>query len=363
MHTINDTSQSVSHLLNLPPELRHHIFYLSLLPSGASQPASIETASRTYLSLQLTSHLVSNETHLLPFQYLPLALPCNFRTNATALLQSLRKMTKQQVHAIRTAQVSVLGSGYDGEEAARVVRMLRYGTEDSRERWNGIGVSPDVAVVLGEGRWWGEEVKVEEVKEDDWGRNYCSSFDRGSGLRELSLTVTARDVVAPMADSAAGMAKMLELETSPFFVELAQGVADGKFQRLRRVNVNVELGPSLKGAYLEEDVWQWEHDLWSKLNLVSKHSGTASSNSDGKAGQNDGALQARMGVKVQATFKSSPLTPAAACFTSLGGDESWWTGNTSATGGWSGTASATWGGAAVAMMSSSAPAGRPSSLP
>ena len=246
-------------------------------------------------------------------------------------------MTKQQVHTIRTAEVSVLGSVYDGEEAARVVRMLRYATEDSRDRWNGIGLSPDVAVVFGEGRWWSEEAKVEEVKEDERGRNYySSSFNGGSGLRELSLTVTARDVVAPMADSAAGMAKMLELETSPFFVELAQGVADGKFQRLRRVNVNVELGPSLKGAYLKEDIWEWEHDLWSKLNLVSKHSATAG-NSDGKGGQNDDALQARMGVKVQATFNPSPLTPAAEYVTTLGGDESWWTGNTSATGGWGGS--------------------------
>lgn len=339
-------------LFNLPPELRHRIFYLCLLPSSPSTPATIKTAARTYLSLQLTSRLVNTETHVLPFQNIPLALPCNFGTNATALLSSLRKMKQWQIHAIRAAEVSVLGSVYDAEEAGRVVRLLRDGVEDSRDRWNRIGLSPDVAIVFGEGGRWGEE---QQGKEKEDGRIGSGS---GSELRELSLTITARDVMAPMADSGVGMEKILDLEKSPFFVELTKSVAEGKFRMLRKVAVNVELGPSLKGAYPKEEVTDWEAKLWSKLNLARHDEGVGDSPGDGK--RDSDTQHARMEVKVHAIFKPSPLTFAAEYFTALGGDGGWWVGNTSATMGLTGTASTTWGGVGVAMMSLSAPAGRPS---
>ncbi len=235
----------------------------------------------------------------------------------------------------------MLGSVYEAEEAGRVVRALRDGTEDGRNRWNRTGLSSDIAVAVVEGGRWGERMEVNEHKGE------YEEDESGSGLRELTLTITARDVLAPMTESAAGMERMLDLETSPFFIEVAKGLADGVFHRLRSVIVTVELGPSLKRAYLKEDVEEWEHKLWLKLNPVSL--GQTDSDGDGKGGKIGEAQHSRMGVKVYTTFKPCPLTSGAEYFAALGGDEGWWIDSTSATSGWTGTSYTIWGGVGVAL--------------
>jgi hypothetical protein len=202
-------------LLKIPAEIRMKIFYVALLPISTHIEADIKTAAPTYSSLQLTCRSIREETSLLPFQNFPLDSPAHFGTNLSTTIASLRRMQPWQVQAIRRIDLSLMGSVFEIFEAGRVITALR----------------------------------------------------EGSDLQQLSIQLTARDVVMPMADAVTGMRKALDIDTSPVFTELIKN--RGALANLRRLNVLLQLGPNFKDDYDSKWAEAWQEDLQNKLNAAS----------------------------------------------------------------------------------------------
>ena len=271
-------------------------------------------------------------------------------------------MKEWQIKRVRKVEVGVLGSVYEVEEAGKVVRMLRNGREGAREERivEQCGVSPDVARMFMWRDVSAEDCRIYEGEDKKptnggleenvlYGREHEDASATGSRLRELTITITARDVMTPMADSRVGMEKMLDLETSPFFIELLRGLAEGLFRELRKVVVNVELGPSLKEAFSKEKVQEWKEGLWERLNLARESEGRSEGDCAGQEGGSTKKEAAKGKVKVEVAFNRSALTSASEYFAALGGDELWWGDSTNTS----------MGVMASVMLSLSAGAGRP----
>jgi hypothetical protein len=330
-----------SHLLNLPPELRSRIFHFALLSFHPSTTPSLHACASTYLSLQLTSGAIRHETCLLPFRLLPVSEPAVFGSNISTTLRFLGKLRPWQVGAIRRVEISMLGSVFESIEARRVLKYLNVGGERVCVR-NWIG-SPDVAVsFFGDGCQEGDgNVQKKENEQQDTGM-YASD------LRELAITIISRDVMTPLADSAVGMEKMLDLDTSPVFGELVQLKHEGGWG-IREIAIGVELGPSLKGLYGGEWVKGWTDDLRTRLKAMdggsededeketehaahSHHDSNANLDAEAHTQSTHHQIPVQHSTKtpvnLHITFTSSPETSAfmSAYFRALGGDEVGWFG-------------------------------------
>ena len=265
--------QTASHLdtsslsiTSIPPEIRSRIFYFALSPDSVSTTATIKTSAFNYPSLQLTSRLIHNESQVVPFHSFPLALPAIFGSNASATLEALRRMKRWQIKSIRRVELSIIGSVYEGPEAGRVIRFLKDGNDDGKgtvdmacDKLANVGLSPDVAVCF-------EKASTRVSAESHEDEANQLNIQEESELRELDIKITARDIMNPNAESAVGMEKMLDLESSALFKGLIDGVATDKFNSLRRISINVDLGASLKDQYGKEWAEEWKSQLQQKLN-------------------------------------------------------------------------------------------------
>lgn len=182
---------------SLPPEIRSAIFAHALAPI---RPGDIRTIPA--LALLATSKQIYHETNLLPFQSNAISLPAITDSSTSATLKLLQRLSSRQLNAVRKLDLQLVGSTLDTMAAAKVLRWLR----------------------LGNDQW-------------DLHLNSAARFlpPACGDLRELTLTVSSRDIAVPLADCSTGLHKALEVESSPFFNWLAT------FDHLRKLNVQVRL--------------------------------------------------------------------------------------------------------------------------
>lgn len=292
MQSSSDHSR-INTLLTLPSELRIDILRLALHPLSTHVEPDIKTAASTYVALQLTCRSVREDTSLPPFRYLPLISPMDFGSDVSTTVDFLRSLRPWQISAIKTVNLCLMGSMYEIFEGGKAVAYLK--NEQDAINVATAGMSPDVICALADGL-------IEEELELDSQAHPEDVLQQSSGLQELNIQITARDVVTPMADAVVGMRRSLDVDASPVFAELIKGRTS--LPNLRKLDVLLQLSPNFKDEYHESWALGWQADLQNKLNDVS-------------------SLAA---VQVNVTVKRCPklVSVMQEYFTALAGDSDWW---------------------------------------
>jgi hypothetical protein len=181
----------------LPPEIRNAIFQHALTPLARSDIRTIPC-----LNLLATSKQIYNETALLPFQFNAILLPTATDSNTTSTLRLLRQLSRKQLNAIRTLDLNLVGSTFDTIAAAKVMRYLRLGSDE-----------------------WDLQL--------DLAARFLPEYE--GDLRDIRLTVSARDISVPFADSGTGLQKALDVESSTLCAWLMT------FPNVRSISIQVRM--------------------------------------------------------------------------------------------------------------------------
>lgn len=166
-------------LTSLPPEIRRAIFEHALRPTTDNDIRTVDC-----LNLLAASKQIYHETCLLPLQTNTIALPAITDSSTTATLKFLRRLSTGQLNAVRTLHLQFVGSTFDAVDAAKVLRRLRL-THDDCDTVLDSAAQPLPAYT--------------------------------GDLRELTMTISSRDISIPLADCRVGLQKSLVVEKSPFF--------------------------------------------------------------------------------------------------------------------------------------------------
>lgn len=181
----------------LPPEIRNAIFEHALTPS---RPGDIRTIG--CLNLLATSKQVYEEATLLPFQSNTISLPAITDSSTAPTLRLLQRLSPRQLNAVRKLDLQVVGSTLDAAAGAKVLRLLRLGPQ-------------------------GCDVDLESAN---------SFLPPSEGdLRELTLTVSSRDIAVPLADCSTGLQKTLDVDSSSLLSWVTS------LDRLRKLNIRVRV--------------------------------------------------------------------------------------------------------------------------
>jgi hypothetical protein len=187
---------STLRLTTLPSEIRASIFDFALRSSDDQAFADAQE-----LGLLGTSKQIHHETHLLPFQINALVCPAITDSSTSATDKLLHRLSWQQRNAIRRIKLQVTGSTLDQTAAAKIFKYLRLGTCDG-----------DV----------------------DSGVGFLALPSYNGQLREVELTVSARDIAVPLADCRVGLQQALNI-CCPMFAWLQS------FPTLRNLKVHIRL--------------------------------------------------------------------------------------------------------------------------
>jgi hypothetical protein len=181
----------------LPPEIRNVIFQHALTPLARSDIRTIPC-----LNLLATSKQIYNETALLPFQSNAISLPTVTDSNTTSTLRLLRQLSRKQLNAVRTIDLHLVGSTFDTIAAAKVMRFLRLGSDE-----------------------WDLQL--------DLAARFLPEYE--GDLRDIRLTVSARDISVPFADSGTGLQKAVDAESSTLIAWLTT------FSSVRSMTIQVRM--------------------------------------------------------------------------------------------------------------------------
>lgn len=187
-------------LTSLPPEIRGAIFEDTLRPSDCN-----DVRTTKGLNLLAISKQIYEETCLMPFQCNTIIVPpiCDSSTRATYEL--LRRMSYEQRNAIRKFDLRVTGSTLDVALAVKVLKYLRLGNSEAE-------------------------------LDSEIGASALPSY--GGDLREVTMTVSARDIAVPLADCSVGLQQALDISCCPIFAWLRT------FSSLRSLRLQVRLNKS-----------------------------------------------------------------------------------------------------------------------
>ncbi|ETN38588.1 uncharacterized protein HMPREF1541_06625 [Cyphellophora europaea CBS 101466] len=181
----------------LPAEICSEIFAYALAPVKDSDIRTIPC-----LNLLAACKQIHNETCLLPFQSNTISLPAITDSSTSASLSLLQRLSARQLRAVRGLNLQVVGSVLDATAAAKVLRLLRLGND----QW-------DLTL--------------------DSAARFLPRYE--GDLRELSITVSSRDIAVPLADGRTGLQKTLDPASSPLMSWLPA------FQTLRKLQLRVRV--------------------------------------------------------------------------------------------------------------------------
>lgn len=190
------TEMSALTLTTLPPEIRGSIFERALRSYDGEGLENIQG-----LGLLGASKQIHDETCLLPFQINTLSCPAITDSSTSATDQLLHRLSWQQRDAVRNLGLQVTGSTLDHSAAARLLKFLRLGNADG-------DVESGVAFLA---------LPV-----------YTGQ------LRNMKLTVSARDIAVPLADCSVGLRQTLDI-CCPMFAWIRS------FPTLRNLSLHIRL--------------------------------------------------------------------------------------------------------------------------